>query len=258
MYFSYIQLAKTVGMHPAYFSMYLIFCLTILFTEKYSSKRQEIIHLLLTLLISAFTAMLATRAAIIAFVVSAIFLVIGKIRNRQSVASLSIFIVAASIGFLVVFNPVARFRVIEEPMRTNYVANTSVTEWNSVSYRLVEWQGSWSVINDHMIFGVGTSGWKVALLDFYSNYNSSVAGQMLNSHNQFLQVWMENGILTLFVILFCIFGFVFRPPINQKYVAFILIFSIMCITESILERQKGIVFFTMFQTLFLVSANKSK
>jgi O-antigen ligase len=121
----------------------------------------------------------------------------------------------------------------------------------------VEWQGSWSVIRDHLFFGVGTSGWKVALLNFYSNYNSSVAGQMLNSHNQFLQVWMENGILALIVFLFCVFGFVFRST-DRKYVVFILIFSLMCMTESVLEWQKGIVFFTMFQTLFLALEIRTK
>lgn len=256
MHFSYIQLAKGVGMHPAYFSLYLVFSLTILFTEKYSSRSEKVIHLMLTLLISAFTAMLATRMAIIALAISTIYLIIGKVRDRQFSTSLSIFIVVISIGLLVLLNPVARYRLIEEPLKTNYVANASVREWNSVSYRLLEWQGSWSIICDHLFFGVGTSGWKIALTNFYSSYN--VSGMMLNSHNQFLQIWMENGILTLIVFLFCVFGFVFRSPVDQGYVAFILIFSLMCMTESILERQKGIVFFTMFQTLFLAFENKSR
>ena len=258
MHFSYIHLAKGVGMHPAYFSMYLVFCLAILFTEKYSSRKEKIIHLLLIILISSFTVMLATRMAIVAFAISALYLIFQKIREKQMAAWLTISVVVLLIGFLLALNPVARFRVIEEPLKTSYVADTSVMEWNSVSYRLLEWQGSWSVIHDNLLFGVGTSGWKIALKSFYSNYNKSMGEAVPNSHNQFLQTWMENGILALGVFLFCVFGYVFRSKVDQSYVAFILIFSLMCMTESILERQKGIVFFTLFQTLFLALENKSK
>jgi hypothetical protein len=127
-----------------------------------------------------------------------------------------------------------------------------------VNYRLLEWEGSWSIIRDNPLFGVGTSGWKIAMSKFYSSYNSSTSGLMYNSHNQFLQTWMENGILALVVFAFCLFGSLFRPPADQSYVVFILIFSLMCLTESIVERQKGIVFFTLFQSLFLGLQNASK
>ena len=257
MHFSYIHLADQVNMHPGYFSMYLVFCLIILFTEKYKSRKEEVFHLLLSVMISCFTVMLSTRMAMVAFTIAIIYLVIQKIVTKRATPSLAIFVVVVSIGLLLSFNPVARYRVIEEPLKTDYVANTSVTEWNSVSYRLLEWQGSWSVIRDHLFFGVGTNGWKTALRNFYSDYNSGT-DDVPNSHNQFLQTWMENGILALLAFLFCVFGFVFRAKVDHSHVAFILIFSLMCMTESILERQKGIVFFTMFQTLFLAFVNKSK
>jgi O-antigen ligase len=258
MHFSYIQLAKWVLMHPAYLSMYLVFCLTILFTEEYSSRKEEIFHLLLSIIISCFVAMLSTRIAIIAFSISSIYLIFKKIQERQPASSIKIFIVASIFGLLLFFNPVARFRVIEEPAKTTYRADTSVTEWNSVSYRLLEWQGSWSIIQSHFFLGIGTSGWKRALTDFYSKYNSSTVGLQYNSHNQFLQTWMENGIIALLAFVFCIFGSAFRQGIDPGFVTFIIIFSLMCMTESIMERQKGIVFFTLFQTMFLAIENKSK
>lgn len=257
MHFSYIQLAQWAGLHPAYFSMYLVFCLTILFTEKYSSRKDQIFHLILTLVISCFTAMLSTRMAIISLVCSMLYLIAKKFQVNQLKGSSGIFVASVALGFLLSFNPVTRFRVIEEPMNTKYIANTAVTEWNSVSYRLLEWQGTWATIQNHLFFGVGTGGWKMAMDNFYSHYNGSTVGLVHNSHNQFLQTWMENGIIALIAFLFCVFGSVFRPHMDPCYVAFILIFSLMCLTESIGERQKGIVFFTLFQSLFLASEKKS-
>ncbi|MBI1768792.1 MAG: O-antigen ligase family protein [Bacteroidetes bacterium] len=258
MHFSYIQLAQWAGLHPAYFSMYLVFCLTILFTEKYSSRKEQTFHLLLSLIICCFIAMLSARMAIIVFIFSAFYLIVKKIQAKQLAGSFTIFVAMVTLGFLLSFNPVTRFRLIEEPLKTKYVADTSVTDWNSVSYRLLEWQGTWGIIQHHLFFGIGTSGWKIAMDNFYSRYNSSTVGLVHNSHNQFLQTWMENGILALIAFLVCIFGSVFRPNVEPSYVAFILIFSLMCLTESIGERQKGIVFFTLFQTLFLAFENKSK
>ncbi len=258
MHFSYVQLSQWGRIHPAYFSMYLVFCLVILFVERDLFQDRKWLHSIIGILMICFIALLSTRMAVIAFVFVALYFGVIKIRQSQFKPAFQILCVVLFLGFLLWLNPVARFRVIEEPMKTEYTAQTTVTQWNSVSYRLLEWQGSWSIIKNHFLFGVGTCGWKVAMNNFYSNYNSSTIGLNYNSHNQFLQTWMENGILALMVFAFCVFGYLFRASLDQSYVAFILIFSLMCLTESIVERQKGVVFFTLFQTLYLAFENKSK
>jgi len=93
--------------------------------------------------------------------------------------------------------------------------------------------------------------------NFYANYSKETAGLEYDPHNQYLQTWLELGLAGLFALLLCIFAPLFRPNVEQSYVAFILIFSLMCLTESIGERQKGIVFFTLFQSLFLAFEKKS-
>jgi hypothetical protein len=62
---------------------------------------------------------------------------------------------------------------------------------------------------------------------------------------------MENGLLGLLAFSLCLWAGIFRLYKDSSYVSFILIFSLMCLTESIGERQKGVVFFTFFQVLFL-------
>ena len=251
MHFSYIQLGYWAGFHPAYLSMYLVFCLVILYTETDAGRSELHIHFLLGFLIVSFIALLSSRMAILSFAGSAIYLTIVKIRKKEAKGILSIVSLSFFLMIFLWLNPVARFRVIEEPMITTYHANQTVTNWNSVSYRLLEWEGSWSVIKTHWFGGVGTGGGKLAMKNFYAHYNNSTVGLDYNAHDQYLQTWMESGFLGLIAFLFCLWIGLFRFQQDSSYVCFILIFSLMCLTESIGERQKGIVFFALFQVLFL-------
>ncbi len=94
--------------------------------------------------------------------------------------------------------------------------------------------------------------------NFYAHYNYSTIGLEHNAHNQYLQVWMESGIFGLIAFLLCLGMGLFKLWENPGYVCFILIFSLMCLTESIGERQKGVVFFTLFQVLFLGIVKKKE
>lgn len=251
LHFSYIQLGYWAGFHPAYLSMYLVFSLVILFTENYSGRKELIIHFMLGLLMASFIALLSSRMAILSFGVSAAYLTATKIREKEAKGILPIVSVSVFLALFLWLNPVARFRIIEEPMMTTYQANKKVTQWNSVSYRLLEWEGSWSLIKAHWLGGVGTGGGALAMKNFYAHYNSSTVGLDYNAHNQYLQTWMESGLLGLLAFLGCLGIGLLRLPDNPSYAGFILIFSLMCLTESMGERQKGIVFFTLFQVMFL-------
>jgi O-antigen ligase len=258
MHFSYIEIAHWAGWHPAYLSMYLVFCLVILFTEDFPNKKERNIHIGIACVIICFVALLATRMAIIAFICSAAYLTFKKTLEGNLSKIVAIAVISFILGFWLWVNPVAKFRVVEEPMITTYHADKTVTDWNSVSYRLLEWEGSWSVIKAHWLGGVGTGGGKKAMDNFYAHYNYSTIGLEHNAHNQYLQVWMESGLLGLLAFLLCLSTGLFRLWGNPAYVCFILIFSLMCLTESIGERQKGVVFFTLFQVLFLGIVKKKE
>ncbi|MBS1683010.1 MAG: O-antigen ligase family protein [Bacteroidetes bacterium] len=257
MHFSYIQLSKWASLHPGYFSMYLAFCVIILLTEEFHSTSTKIFHYGLALAMSVFIAMLSSRMAIIAFFCTCFYL-IGLKKRKQIIIPILFFL--STVGMLLAFNPVSKFRVIEEPLKTTYLADTSVTQWNSVNYRLLEWHAAWSVITDHPILGVGTGGGTQVLTAFYSHFNQSTIGLQSNAHNQFLQSWMELGSIGLLAFVSCLVGplILSKSYSNAQYISFIVIFSLMCLTESVGERQKGVVFFAFFQTLYLGLERKTK
>jgi hypothetical protein len=248
--FSYIQLIYRLGLHPTYFSMYLAFCLVILLSEDYQTKWLKRIHLAIGFFIAIFLALLASRSSILVFFMAMIYLLFIRFKINQGasfVSILSVFLLFVSFLWL---NPVSRFRLLEEPVNTSYHIDKTTTNWNSVNFRLLEWQGSWSAIEKNIFLGVGTGGWYLAMSDFYSHYNKSTVGLEHNAHNQYLQTWMENGLPGLMLFLFCLLFPFLEKKLTSTHIVFLLIFSLMCLTESIGERQKGIVFFTLFQTLF--------
>ena len=250
-YFSYIELANGVGIHPGYLSMYLVFCMVILFTENYQTRNERIINSILGFMIVCTLVLLASRTATLAFIGSATYILVKKNQEKQFKVYIPIVLSSLLLGLLLWLIPVAKFRVIEEPMITKYKADTTVTDWNSVSYRLLEWQGSWSVIKANWFAGVGTGGNRKAVAHFYNHFSSSTAGLDLNAHNEYLQVWTESGVLGIITFLLCLTVGVFPLRYDSSYGSFVIIFGVMCLTESMGELQKGITFFCLFQSLFL-------
>lgn len=249
--FSYIQLIQWAGLHPTYFAMYLAFCLCIVFTESFKTNLEKTIHLAIGMIIGIFFALLSTRIAIIAFFVAVFYLMVVRLLKKESHSNFSIISICMLIVAVLWLNPVSRFRMAEEPVKTSYQIDKSTTNWNSVNFRLLEWQGSWSIISNHFLLGVGTGGWQVAMSNFYKSFNQSTVDLEHNAHNEYLQVWMENGLPGLIFFVSCIALPFFLTKAGRDHVVFLIIFIVMCFTESITERQKGIVFFTMFQTLFM-------
>jgi len=207
---------------------------------------------ILILLFTFFLALLASRMAILSFSIILLYSLTHQLQKRKRVPNvLALACVLIAFLALIWFNPVARFRVIQEPRITGLKIHRQVSQWNSVNLRLLEWQASWSIIKKTWLTGVGTGDGQNAMKLYYASYNPSTMDMDFNSHNQYFETILELGIIGLISLLCCFFLPGFRPWNSILYLSFILLFSLMCLTESMLARQKGIVFFTLFQSLFL-------
>ena len=251
-YFSYVQVASWMDLHPAYLSLHILFCVLILLERMIDQTKIEWISIALISLFIFFLGLLASRMAILSFVIILVYLMVTqhqKIPGIPRVTALGCVLVA--FAGLIWLNPVSRFRVIQEPKATGLEIHQEVTQWNSVNLRLLEWQASWNIIKKSWITGVGTGDGQDALEGYYASFNASTRNMDFDSHNQYMQTFIELGMMGFISLLFCFFLPAFRPGYSMLQISFILLFSLMCLTESMLARQKGIVFFTLFQSLFL-------
>lgn len=257
MHLSYIQVLKWIDLHPTYFSLYLAFCLVILVNERPTRKSLNVIHQVMSVVISIFIIFLASRMAILVVGLCLITILINNVREKKKHSALQVSVLVLTLIFVLWINPVSKFRLIEEPVHTDYQLNQGTTMWNSVNYRLLEWKASLAVIWKSPILGMGPHEAQEAMNSFYQHFNQSTINLNYNAHNQYLQTWMELGLIGLIGLLTCIF----LPLLHDtkgSHVAFVLIFSVMCLTESLLERQKGIVFFAFFQSVMMCGQKRDQ
>jgi O-antigen ligase len=171
-----------------------------------------------------------------------------KLKNYKTIGALSILIVL--FGFYIFFSNsliAIRFRKIPEVFENVKLNNNPSTESN-IS-RLLMWNASLEVIKENPILGTGTGDYDDELTKMSKSIgNSGVAEKRYNSHNQFLNTFVQLGIIGLFILcgIFC-FSFVSTIKTNNWLAFFTFsIFFVNFLFESFLETQAGIVLFCVF------------
>ncbi|HBK87571.1 MAG: O-antigen ligase family protein [Cyclobacteriaceae bacterium] len=250
-YLSYIQVGDWIDIHPAYFSMYLIFCIVLLLEEVWIKHKPWAIRSAIILLFTCFIGLLSSRMAILALPIVVAYLLTqlpAPVWRKLSVTGIMMVILL----IILWINPISRFRVFQEPIQTSIHLNGAEYGWNSIRYRIVEWRAGWESISQSWLIGAGTGDGQQQLSSFYALHASPVVALGYNAHNQYLQTSIELGLAGLITLLACMWPGV--RPLHKKnlaHIAFIILILLMCCTESMFARQKGIVFFTLFQSLFL-------
>lgn len=126
--------------------------------------------------------------------------------------------------------------------------------WGGTSMRYLIWDCAFKVIKENPLIGVGvgdqqddlTLCYKIYMVDQLL-YNKKTA---FNAHNIFLQVSLSTGILGLVLFVFSfVYPLIFLSKRNVIYIAFISLFIIAGLTESYLERNISLAFFSFFNII---------
>ncbi len=83
---------------------------------------------------------------------------------------------------------------------------------------------------------------------FASRYNK------YNAHNQYIQQAIASGIAGLIVFLACILApllYFIGQRDKLIYILFLFCFAFICITESVLETSKGVIWYSFFNSIFV-------
>ncbi|MGC3945945.1 MAG: O-antigen ligase family protein [Chryseolinea sp.] len=142
------------------------------------------------------------------------------------------------------------------PLREKVVGKLSyniempfIGDWTGVTIRLAIWQCAWDAVKESPFYGNGTGDARDKLSEAYAR-NKFLLGvaQSFNSHNQYIESYLMQGVFGLLVLLI-----VHAVPLFGKMNAknwimslFILLMLMGYMTEAILSVQKGVVFFSFF------------
>ena len=247
-------------LHPSYYAMYSVFAIIIgISLIKNKNKLHKILLSLLILfnIISIFFS--DSKSGIISLIIVLFFIFIKYVYNKsKSITILSLLLLI--IAFIVTINTNSRMRTMFN-VTTNYskILNNPNDYKESTGLRILSWYATTQTIKKNPIVGVGTGDIKQELFIKYKelNFNKTLEIKM-NVHNQFLETWLGQGIIGLFILLL-MFIIPFIKAIKNKDLllqGFLIIVFLNFLFESMLNTQAGTIFFAFFYSL-LVSKNKS-
>jgi lipopolysaccharide/colanic/teichoic acid biosynthesis glycosyltransferase len=266
--FFYMQYSRFL--HVTYFSMYLNLCILFLIHDIIICEDKKYQGLRLALLIFLFinVILLSARTALFTCFITAVFYsVMLSIEQKmlkktyKAIALLLILLAATAWYGNRIYN---RFEEVSEvlqgPKTEEKITPPSATGYNSVSIRVELWSASWELIKENILFGVGTGDIKDELEKKFTEKKFFYgAEKKFNPHNQFLHTGVMLGLAggVLLILMLAVPAFQSLKNKNYLFVAFIAIVFLNCLTESILEVQKGVLFFCVFSLAILGARQQS-
>ena len=250
--FSYIALSNNI-IDPTYFSIYLVFSIAIsLFLE---SGLTGSIKWIIVGWFAIFVLMLASRMGIVLLGVVALLAIFLNLNTTGIKKAVAATLTVALLGSAIYLLPVTHYRMIDELLSTSSTLPSSPAHWNSTNLRMLEWKSSLHGIKLAGPFGTGTGGTWPVLKQYSSNYNLGVFSGAFNSHNQYLETFLEIGVAGFIGLIACYFLPLSRALQTKDYLllSLSLIVCIASLTESILERAHGLIFFTTFTAILMYS-----
>ncbi len=251
-YFTYTHLAFFI-MHPAYFSLYVgtaIFMGLHLLINRESLIRQRWAQLVLLVFLFVFLFLLQGRMSILSFCfmlfggVLIYFFASGSYLKGIALVSFPLLFLAA----ILIFAPPSLTRRFTEFNSMDYdLSSSSVYDFNGLTIRLAEWECALDAISAKPIAGHGLGDAHSALMDSYRKNNFVVGlDKGYNCHNQYLETPLQSGLIGILLLLGIFLWLMVMAYQGRDLLLFVLtgFFLISMLTESLLERQWAIAFFT--------------
>lgn len=261
-YYSFAYSSFSILHHPSYFSMYLNFAIIITLVLYKNKTFSSLITLFLVAFLLVIIWILMSRTGIITASLILGYYWVSLVFQKKYLQFFAGFLVLAfaSIMILSVSSyTLNRFKVNPEAMSSFFESDKSDNEIIEDGSRKMLWFSSLKLIKNNPLFGVGAGDVRSELDNVYleNNYFESL-NKRLNSHNQFMQTWIAVGVLG-FLFLLSIFAFTAFDAIKNKNLIALglcLLLFLNFLTESMLETQSGVVFFSFFMSAIFVNNRK--
>ncbi|CAN5279299.1 hypothetical protein BH09BAC3_BH09BAC3_21920 [soil metagenome] len=242
--FFFNQLTLIIDSQPTYFAYYLIavitFGLYLLYYEETKLLRVYIILLVGFFLIMLLLTRGLTASVSLLFIV-AFFLLkyLQETKTKRKTTTFGVVVVIVICMFA--FNTVNR-EDGPDGRRNDY--------WE----RLVLWESALKATPNFM-FGAGTGDYKMVLNSYYESHDlRQYAESNSNAHNQFIEVFLSNGLLGVISLLLLMSRPLYRSVRDSNILGVLIFFPFLIygMTEVFLGRYQGVVFFALMHQTFLV------
>ncbi len=234
--------------HPTYVSLFLNLVLVFCYKLFYKKGKFKLWILCSSIaIVNIF--LLNSFIGILAFIILLAFFLFLRFQNQRMVFLGSIVGLSVSIGLSFIYNPL-RFEKIEKLKNTELKITDKKEERNVLTLRLAKWKSSLQVFATAPVLGVSNGDYKERLVDQYkANGFMYSAQERYASHNQYLYTMVSNGIAGLFLLMMLLVTPLLLHTASREYFPFLVLIGVFFLTEDLLARQQGIVFFVFFYVL---------
>ncbi len=184
---------------------------------------------------------LSSKMALVTLIISLVLIFFSKFNTRSAILY-SIFLFFLVLLMFIIFEP-----FFDRIKSLVFGLDPRVTIWNCVLEKIR--------INNYLNF--------IPIGDYqkhldYCFYNKEFKFYLdgYNTHNQFLEIWLTNGFLGLIIYILSLFS-LFKYSIKSKKKImsyFLIITTLFSLTETIFQRQYGIMFYSVLVTVFVFSS----
>lgn len=252
--------------HPTYVSFYYLILVLIwgkkLIESNVSTLKLPIIGSMgLVILFIGFIFFSSSKAGILGLGIAIFYLLAFYAVKKKKVMQASLLF----LGFLIVslvgiYNSSLKLRFEQAYQELTKENSEPGSYLMSTGARIWIWKATSQIIQEHPVAGVGVGDIRDELTKKYKEIGIiTIQDSGFDSHQQYLQTFASLGIIGLLSLLLIFFQFFKEGIRNRNFhlFGFGLLYLFFGFTESMLETQAGIVFFT-FCALFFYSFKSSK
>ncbi|MCB0431133.1 MAG: O-antigen ligase family protein [Flavobacteriales bacterium] len=248
--------------HTTYFALYVSLAIAMAYYFLLRANRSKkgkgfyAMWVSLVVVFSGFVLMLYSKAGMATMVMVHLITFAYFAKQRfgwwKTIVTMLLITVGSSVLIYVAVPHTAyRLHLIKESLLNHDKLDKTTVE--STAVRVLVWHASKEVLKEHQPWGTGTGDVKDELLAMYKRLGMTGAlKHELNSHNQYLQTWCALGIPGI-VLLLLMLVYPFRRAIRESnyiYLVFLITFIFNLLSESMLEKQAGVVYFAFFNAFF--------
>ena len=254
---SYISVLE----HPTYLSMKILWCLLIFLIIPSELKIKRNLIIFFFLLFSVFLFFLASKAAIILWAILTVILMVKWPTKKIGKIIVIMFFVPIFTLFVgISINNITRIKGFISDKKS--ALNKEKIDWKNFDLRTREWFSAIQIIREKPLSGCGLVKVEDRMVEEYlKNGWKEEAKLRYNAHNQFLETQMTFGIPGTLSLLWMLFNpLIFRKRLKYPLLAtaFVIMISYFLLFESMLVRQWGIMFFTLFYCILMFSEKDEK
>ena len=265
--FYYKNLPHLLVSKPHYLAWYYSFALFISFREIVLQKKFRLVWVFVSFILLISLILLSSRAYLFAFFLVA-FVNYGVWFSKNNTLKSTFFkllLPLSAIICIVLVIPNTRSRLIDTYVEINKLFDEN--QHKQTNPRVYIWKYAAELIAEKPLLGYGVGDAKDELTKslqdcdalFWNGVkNVPLNRKSLNYHNQFLQSWAEVGIIGFLLLGFLTIAPFFLKNQHPLFLIFVGLTLIGLLTESMLERQAGVVMFAFMYPLLASLSTSEK